>query len=68
MKKDFVRRVKREGIVDTRKYRYAGGEAGGEYTIKRIDIDLLDRPAALDRNKWQIVYRESTGTDENDES
>ena len=62
MKKDFVRRVKREGIVNTRKYCYAGREAGGEYTIRRIDIDLQDSTAM--RN-WQIVYREEA--DENDE-
>jgi len=58
MTKDFIKRVKREMIVDTRRYRYVGGEVGGEYTIKRIDIDLLDRTAALDRKSWQIVYRE----------
>lgn len=58
MTKDFIKRVKREMIVDTRRYRYVGGEAGGEYTIKRIDVDLLDRTAALDRKNWKIVYRE----------
>ena len=60
MKKDFVRRVKREGIVNTRKYCYAGREAGGEYTIRRIDIDLQDSTAM--RN-WQIVYREPAEVD-----
>lgn len=59
MTKAFIRRVKREGIVDTRRYRYLGGETeGGEYTISRLPIDYLDRTVALDKSNWKVVYRE----------
>ena len=59
MTKAFIERVKREGIVDTRKYRYVGGYDNDGYSIMRIDIDYLDRTAALDTNNWKEVYRET---------
>jgi len=59
MTKAFVKRVKREKVVDTRNYRYIGGEApGGDYEISRLPIDYLDRTAALDKSNWKVVYRE----------
>ena len=59
MTKAFIKRVKREKVVDTRNYRYIGGEVpGGDYEISRLPIDYLDRPAALDKSNWKVVYRE----------
>ena len=58
MTKAFIRRVKREGIVDTRRYRYVYHVIDNTYGISRIDIDLLDTTAALDKSNWKVVYRE----------
>lgn len=47
----FLERVKREGIVDTRKYRYVVDHAQG--LIKRLPIEYLDTTLAL--TEWQVV-------------
>lgn len=49
MKKEFLEKVKHEGIVDTRKYRYV--YSNGE--IKRLPIEYLDTTAAL--SEWEVV-------------
>lgn len=49
MTKTFENRVIREGIVDTRNYRYA--ERNG--SIYRIELDKLDTTAAL--HDWRLV-------------
>ena len=57
MKKAFIDRIKREYIVDTRKYRYRGWEAPtGEFIIQRVPIEYLDTPAAI--GDWKTVYVE----------
>ena len=68
MTQQFVRQILREGIKDTRNYRYISrivNEADAQYqVIKRISINALDTTAALndasDTNPdgWQIVYKE----------
>ena len=47
----FLERVKREGIVDTRKYRYVVDSAHG--VIKRLPIEYLDTTLAL--TEWEVV-------------
>ena len=56
MKKEFIKRIKRELIVDTRKYRYRGWNVEGEFIIQWLPIDYLDRPAAI--GGWKTVYVE----------
>ena len=59
-KKDFIERVRRDGIVDTRKYRYIAREVNGpseqHLEIRRIPLDCLDTTAALDRSNWETVH------------
>lgn len=52
MRKEFIDNVIKEGIVDTKKYRYMLDTEIG--CIKRIEIRLLDTPYALDEG-WEIV-------------
>ena len=57
MKQAFIDRIKREYIVDTRKYRYRGWEAPtGEFIIQRVPVEYLDTTAAIDG--WKTVYVE----------
>ena len=57
MKKAFIDRIKREYIVDTRKYRYRGwASPTGEFIIQRVLIEYLDTTAAIDG--WKTVYVE----------
>ncbi len=49
MAKNFEARVRREIIVDTRKYRYI--EHNG--SIYRIELDKLDTTAVL--HDWQLI-------------
>ena len=49
MTKTFETRVKREGIVDTKNYRYCARDN----KIVRIALDKLDTTAAL--TDWEIV-------------
>lgn len=51
MKKDFIERVKKERIVDTKTYRYVVDEEMGQ--IKRLPIKNLDTTAAIDG--WESV-------------
>lgn len=51
MKKEFMDKVIKEGIVDTRNYRYMFDTEIG--CIKRIEIRLLDTPYV--REGWEIV-------------
>lgn len=50
MRKSLIERVIREGIVDTRKYRYVTSGSIGEL-IKRVPIDQVEYPDA-----WTVVY------------
>ena len=47
----FLEKVKRDGIVDTRKYRYVVDSAQG--VIKRLPIEYLDTTLAL--TEWEVV-------------
>lgn len=56
MTKAFKARVNREGIVDTKKYRYATYQdmnAGGLWKIRRIELNKLDTTAAY--TDWEDV-------------
>lgn len=53
MTKAFEERVKKEMIVDTKKYRYVMKETPDFYGIKRIELNKLDTTAAL--TDWEIV-------------
>lgn len=53
MTTNFEQRVIREGIVDTRKYRYICKDYADRREIKRLPIDDLDTTAALDG--WETV-------------
>lgn len=66
MTKEFIARVKREGIVDTKKYRYVYKyitRAHVEY-ITRLPIMWVDTAKALNEWEWEAVYmREFKGDD-----
>ena len=54
MTKAFFERVKREKVVDTRKYRYVLDDTVGKTPcIKRLPINDLDTTAAIDG--WEVV-------------
>lgn len=59
MKKEFVERVIRERIVDTKDYRYVVEECSGFneqwLEIRRIKLADLDTTAAIDG--WETVAR-----------
>lgn len=50
MRKSFIEKVVREGIVDTKKYRYIMRGA----KIFRLPISCLDTTQAIDG--WEIVF------------
>lgn len=50
MRKSLIKRIIEDGIVDTRKYRYAMFGSIGEI-IKRAPIDQVEYPDA-----WEVVY------------
>lgn len=54
MTKEFLNKVKREGIVDTKNYRYVHIGYGYKELIKRLPIDWLDTTLAIDG--WEIIY------------
>lgn len=66
MTKQFVEKVIRNGIVDTKKYRYTTKEVNyyseakdayiQELHVVRLPLDLLDTTAAL--TEWETVYIE----------
>lgn len=53
MTKEFEKRVKLEGMVDTKKYRYRLVQEPDFYGIIRIEIDKLDTAAAI--TDWKVV-------------
>lgn len=57
MKENFAKKVIRNGIVDTKKYRYIAVGIDGadeQHTeIRRISLDLLDTTKAIDG--WETV-------------
>ena len=50
---DFEKKVIREGIVDTAKYRYVTRDVKGDLAIYRLPIEMLDTTAAL--TDWELV-------------
>ena len=58
MKKEFIERVQRERIVDTKTYRYIAKEVNGaeqHLEIRRTAISNLDTTAVLDSENWEVV-------------
>lgn len=53
MTKNFENRVKNEGIVDTRLYRYILRDTFCKTEIQRLPIKFLDTTAAL--HNWETV-------------
>lgn len=53
MKKIFENKVIRNGMVDTKKYRYILRTTINGATIERIPIEYLDTTMAI--NGWKIV-------------
>lgn len=53
MTKAFENRIIREGIVDTRKYRYVTRDYQDTIAIYRLPLELLDTTAAIDG--WELV-------------
>lgn len=53
MKKNFLKRVIREGTVDTREYRYIVRERNNGAAIYRLPLEWLDTTAAIDG--WELV-------------
>lgn len=57
MKKDFIDRVIREGIVDTKAYRYIRKDVNNAteqwMEIRRLPLSALDTTAAIDG--WETV-------------
>ena len=57
MKKDFIDRVIREGIVDTKTYRYIRKDVTNAteqwMEIRRLPLSALDTTAAIDG--WETV-------------
>ena len=56
MRKEFIERVKREGLVDTNKYRYQYQADNDGQRILRLPIDSLDTTSAI--NGWEKVWEE----------
>lgn len=55
MTNTMINRIIREGIVDTRNYRYTTRETQTALEIIRLPIAALDTTAAIDG--WEIVKR-----------
>ena len=55
MKKKFIEKIKRYGIVDTRRYRYVYRVDSVSAWIERIPIEWLDTTHAIDG--WETVKR-----------
>ena len=60
MRKNMIERVKREGIVDTDKYRYKLGTFNGEHTqvLQIVRLPLADLETTNAITGWQIMYKE----------
>lgn len=54
MKKEFIEKVFRNNVVDTRKYRYRMGFAFTNTYIFRIALKDLGTTA-----EWELVYKEA---------
>ena len=53
MKKEFFDKIIKNGVVDTKKYRYVYGVSAEKAEIRRIAIDLLDTTVTIDG--WEVV-------------
>lgn len=53
MKKEFVDKVIKNSVVDTKKYRYVYSVSAEKAEIRRIDFSLLDTTATIDG--WEVV-------------
>lgn len=53
MKKEFFDKIIKNGVVDTKKYRYIYIVPAEKAEIRRIAIDLLDTTATIDG--WEVV-------------
>lgn len=53
MTQEFIEKVIRERIVDTKTYRYIVKDVGDHMEIRRLPISKLDTTAAL--SGWEIV-------------
>lgn len=56
MKKEFIKKVLNERIVDTVKYRYVAKVRDGVQYIIKLPISDLDTTNAIDR--WTVVWTE----------
>jgi len=56
MKKEFIEKVLRERIVDTKQYRYVAKVKDGKQYINRLPVADLDTTAAIDG--WETVWSE----------
>lgn len=56
-KKDFIKRIIKERIVDTKNYRYAA-RTDKDYheRIYKIKIDLIGTTEALKKENWKYYY------------
>lgn len=57
MKKSFIEKVKRNGIVDTQKYRYIYEKYIDKAVLKRAPIELVFYPwlGSYDSIKWKTT-------------
>ena len=60
MRKNMIERVKREGIVDTDKYRYKLRTFNGEHTqvLQIVRLPLADLGTTKAITGWQVMYKE----------
>ena len=61
LSKEFIAKVIRESIVDTRKYRYVHKEYCYHECIMRLPIEYLGTTKAIDG--WEIVWEEAYEAD-----
>ena len=55
MTRKFIEKVRHQGIVDTRSYRYVYRADSVSAWIERLPIDWLDTTRAID--EWETVKR-----------
>lgn len=55
MRKDFIEKIKKEHIIDTKKYRYVFEGTWDYAYIKRLPIKYLDTTRAI--NDWETIYK-----------
>lgn len=56
MKREFIQRIFREGVVDTRKYRYVIKWYCDTYgEIRRLPLEYLDTTRALNKDNWELM-------------